>query len=153
VAPQLIGTNEHSLDAKGRVILPARFRTVFGPKAFLSKNEERCLALWTTEEFEKKLAEKVQLQTESKTQRNVVRLWAGGSAEVDIDRQGRLAIPSNLREFARLEVESPVLVVGVVDRVEFWNPREWEHSVAPDESELTGDSEPPGGEAPAAEAS
>jgi MraZ protein len=147
VAPQFFGTNEHSLDAKGRVILPARFRAEFGPKAFLSKNTERCLALWTAEEFQKQLAEKVQLQALGRLERNVARLWAAGSAEVDIDRQGRLAIPSHLREFARLEVESPILIVGILERVELWNPAEWELSVAPAEAQLTGESDEPRAEA------
>jgi MraZ protein len=144
VAPQFFGTNEHSLDAKGRVILPARYRAAFGPKAFLSKNLERCLALWTAEEFQKQLEEQVRLQEMGRLERNVARLWAAGTAEVEIDRQGRLAIPAPLRDFARLEVESPVLIVGILERVELWNPAEWEQNVVPAESQLTGEFDDPG---------
>jgi MraZ protein len=142
VAPRFFGRNEHSLDAKGRVILPARFRSQFGPQAFLSQYQDRCLALWTSDEFDKQLADQEQRQELGRTERNVARLWASGSAEVDIDRQGRLAIPPYLREFARLEVESPILVVGALNRVELWNPAEWESSVKPAEAQLTGESEP-----------
>jgi MraZ protein len=144
VAPRFFGRNEHSLDAKGRVILPARFRSQFGPQAFLSQYQDRCLALWTSDEFDKQLAEQEQRQELGRTERNVARLWASGSAEVDIDRQGRLAIPPYLREFARLEVESPILVVGALNRVELWNPAEWDLSVKPAEAQLTGESDEPG---------
>jgi len=66
---------------------------------------------------------------------------ASGSTDVEIDRQGRLAIPAYLREFALLE--SGVLVMGALNRVELWNPVEWETTVLPAEAELTsGRSEP-----------
>ena len=144
MAPRFFGRYEHSLDAKGRVILPARFRVQFGPQAYLSKYQDRCLALWTSDEFDKQLAEQEQRQELGRVERNVARLWSSGSAEVDIDRQGRLAIPAYLREFARLEVESPMLVVGTLNRVELWNPAEWALRVEPAESQLTDEyDEPP----------
>jgi len=137
VAARFFGRYEHSLDIKGRVILPARFRTHFGPLAYVSKYQERCLALWTPDEFQQQMDEQERLQDLGRTERNVARLWAAGSAEVDIDRQGRLAIPLYLREFAKLE--SGVLINGALNRVELWNPEEWEHKVRPAEAELTDD--------------
>jgi MraZ protein len=135
VAARFFGRFEHSLDVKGRLILPSRYRTQIGPQAFLSQYQDRCLALWTPEGFEKQMAEMERLQEQGRTQRNLARLMAAGSTDVDIDRQGRLAIPGYLREYARLE--SAVLVVGALNRVELWNPVEWETRVLPSESELT----------------
>ena len=66
-----------------------------------------------------------------RTDRNRARLWAANSHEVEIDRQGRMAIPAHLREFAGLEGD--VLVHGAIDRVELWSPAVWEHRVVPDE--------------------
>jgi MraZ protein len=141
VAARFFGRYEHSLDVKGRLILPSRFRTLIGPQAFLSQYQDRCLALWTPEEFEKQMAEMERLQDQGPVQRNLARIMASGSTDVDIDRQGRLAIPAYLREFALLE--TGVLVIGALNRVELWNPGEWETTVLPAEAELTsGRSEP-----------
>jgi MraZ protein len=144
VAPRFFGRYEHSLDAKGRVILPARFRTEFGPVAYVSQYHDRCLALWTSEEFDKKLADQEQRQDLGRTERNLARVWASGASVVDIDRQGRMAIPPYLREFAGLAAEHPVLVTGALNRVEFWSPSEYDRRVRPAEAQLTDDfDEPP----------
>jgi MraZ protein len=120
---------------KGRVILPARFRGQLGPQAYLSQYQDRCLALWTPDEFEKQMADMERLQEQGRTERNLARLWASSTTDVEIDRQGRMAIPAYLREFARLE--SAVLIVGALNRVELWSPTEWETRVLPAEVELT----------------
>jgi MraZ protein len=143
VAARFFGRHEHSLDAKGRVILPARFRASFGPQAYLSQYLDRCLALWPPDEFEKQMAEREVQQEQGRAERNLARVWASGSAEVEIDRQGRLAIPAYLRAFARLD--SGVLVIGALNRVELWDPTEWEARVLPAEAQLTED----GDESPA----
>jgi MraZ protein len=124
---------------KGRVILPARFRGQLGPQAYLSQYQDRCLALWTPEEFEKQMADMERLQEQGRAERNLARLWASSTTDVEIDRQGRMAIPAYLREFARLE--SAVLVVGALNRVELWSPAEWESRVLPAELQLTDDTE------------
>jgi MraZ protein len=72
-----------------------------------------------------------------RSDRNRARLWASNSAEVEIDRQGRMPIPSHLREFAALETE--VLVHGAIDRVELWNPPAWSERVLPEQSWLLED--------------
>lgn len=138
---RFFGRYEHSLDVKGRVILPARFRGDLGSHAFLSKHNERCLALWTPEEFDKKLAEMEQLQETGRQERNLARVWAAGSTEVEIDRQGRLAIPATMREFARLEGD--VLVMGAINRVELWDPSLWSEQVEPSERQLTEEEDTP----------
>lgn len=138
MAPRFFGTYEHSLDAKGRVILPARFRGQLGTPAYVSKYQERCLALWTSEEFEKQMADMSAKQEQGPDQRNLARIWSAGSAEVETDSQGRIALPSHLRTFAGLELETRVLVIGAVNRVELWNPGEWEVRVEPAEAQLVG---------------
>ena len=138
---RFFGRYEHSLDVKGRVILPARFRGDLGAHVFLSKHNERCLALWTPEEFDKKLAEMELLQESGRAERNLARVWAAGSTELEIDRQGRLAIPATMREFARLE--SDVLVMGAINRVELWDPSLWSEQVEPSERQLTEEEDTP----------
>jgi MraZ protein len=136
---RFFGRYEHSLDPKGRVILPAKFRAAFDEGGFLTQFHDRCLALWTPDEFEKQMRGMQEAQENGREQRNLARLWASGSAEVDVDRQGRMPIPQHLREFARLDGDC--LVIGAIDRVELWSPGEWSLKVAPSEGLLTEEAE------------
>ena len=135
---RFVGRYEHSLDTKGRVILPAKFRGPFERGGYLTQNTEGCLALWTPGEFERRMEVMLQRANEGHSaDRNRARIWASNSAEVEVDRQGRMPIPGHLRGFAKLEAE--VLVVGAIDRIELWNPAEWESRVLPEESWLLED--------------
>ncbi len=131
------GHYEHTLDGKGRIILPARFRPHFAGGGFLTKYFEGCLALWTPDVFAARM-EAMRARAESgRTGRNLSRAWSAGSYEVQIDEsQGRLQVPSDLRSWARLESE--VHVIGNIDRVELWSPAVWEENVAPDAEQLFG---------------
>ena len=126
-----VGRYEHSLDTKGRVILPAKFRADFERGAYLTENREGCLALWTPGEFQRQMQAMQDQASAGRTERNRARMWAASSHEVEIDRQGRMAIPAHLREFASLDGD--VLVCGAIDRVELWNPAVWRERVAPAE--------------------
>lgn len=132
-----VGRYEHSLDTKGRVILPSKFRAEFEHGGYLAQHTEGCLALWTPAEFERQTVAMVDRAESGRANRNRARLWASSSHEVEIDRQGRMAIPARLREFASLENE--VLVHGALDRIELWNPATWAEKVQPEESWLLGD--------------
>ncbi len=132
-----VGRYEHSLDTKGRVILPAKFRPSFEHGGFLTEHSEGCLALWTPGEFERQMDAMQESAAAGKTERNRARVWASSSADVEIDRQGRMPIPAHLRGFAKLESE--VLVLGVIDRVELWDPAAWAEKVLPEESWLLGE--------------
>ena len=132
---RFIGRYEHSLDAKGRVILPVKFRAPFEHGGFLSQFHDGCLALWTPDEFERQLESNQARSELGRDERNLARVWAGGSSEVEVDKSGRMPIPAYLRTFAQLEAE--VLVLGAIDRVELWSPPVWEEKVAPSERQLT----------------
>jgi MraZ protein len=134
-----VGRYEHSLDTKGRVILPVKFRAQFDRGGYLTQNSEGCLALWTPGEFERQMENMQGRAGSSRSDRNRARIWASNSADVEIDRQGRMPIPSHLRAFARLDTE--VLVHGAIDRVELWNPAAWAERVLPEENWLLGDDE------------
>ena len=131
---RFIGRYEHSLDAKGRVILPVKFRAPFERGGFLSQFHEGCLALWTPEEFERQLESMQQSAEQGRDERNLARVWAGGSAEVEVDKAGRMPIPAYLRAFSQLEVN--VLLIGAIDRVELWSPSVWAEKVLPSEQQL-----------------
>ena len=131
---RFIGRFEHSLDAKGRVILPVKFRPEFEHGGFLSQHKEGCLALWTPQEFDTQMDTIKEQAAASKDDRNLARVFASGSSEIEVDKSGRMPIPAYLRTFARLE--SDVVVIGAIDRVELWSPQVWEEKVLPSEQQL-----------------
>lgn len=135
---RFFGRYEHSLDSKGRVILPAKFRAPFEYGGYLSQYNDGCLALWTPDEFEHQMVEMQERASHGREDRNLARFWAAGSEEIKVDeRSGRMPIPQHLREFAQLDAD--VLVVGAIDRVEVWNPALWQARVQPVERRLTDD--------------
>ena len=132
---RFFGKHEHSLDVKGRVILPARFRPPFEKGGFLSQYTSRCLALWTPEEFDQQLERLDEQQESGRDEMNQARYFAAGTVEVEVDRQGRFIIPGPMREFARLE--NQVLLAGAINRIELWSPALWGERVEPAERALT----------------
>jgi MraZ protein len=132
---RFFGRHEHSLDDKGRVILPAKFRSHFEHGGYLAPEQDGCLSLWTPEQFEVQMDAMVERSAVSRSDRNLVRLWASTSHELEIDKQGRMAIPLRLRQYAHLVDE--VLVLGAIDRVELWDRQTWDEKVLPEEVRLT----------------
>ena len=124
VATRFFGRYDHALDAKGRVILPAKLRVHFTQPGFLTRHLEGCLALWTSEEFDKEVELRLEAAEQDVVERNKVREWSASVYEAEIDRQGRMAIPANLRDYAGLHQE--VVVIGMINRVELWSPARWD---------------------------
>lgn len=132
-----VGHFEHVLDAKGRLILPVRFRPEFERGGSLTHHYEGCLALWTPSEFERQQQEMLDLYRSGDTaSRNRARVWSSGASVVEVDRQGRFAIPSQSRIFSQLS--SDVLVIGSIDHIEIWSPERFQERVAPAEEFFNG---------------
>ena len=120
----LIGEYEHSLDVKGRVIMPAKLRQDMGEKFIVTKGLDGCLFAFSQQEwlnFETKLKA---LPLSDKNARNFVRFFLSGATECELDKQGRFLIPNNLRNVANLEKE--IVIIGVGTRLEIWNKNIWE---------------------------
>jgi len=132
---RFFGRYEHSLDGKGRVILPAKFRASFEHGGYLTQHDDGCLALWTPEEFERQMEEMHARAGSGRGERNMARFRASTTQELEVDRQGRMMIPLRMRGFAALEGD--VLVMGAIDRVELWDPERWSEKVGPEELRLT----------------
>lgn len=119
----LIGEYEHSLDAKGRLIMPVKIREDIGEKFIITKGLDGCLFGFSKNEwnnFEEKLKT---LPLTNKNARDFVRFFLSGAIECEIDKQGRFLIASNLREYAELEKEA--VITGVGTRIEIWNKDKW----------------------------
>ena len=113
----------HSIDPKGRVIVPVKFRESLGTEFVVTKGLDGCLFVFPNEEwniFEEKLKS---LPMSNKDARKFVRFFLAGAAVVELDKQGRILIPPVLRECAGLEKD--VVVVGVGNRVEIWDKGRW----------------------------
>ncbi len=120
-----IGEYEHNVDAKGRVIMPAKLREDIGDKFIITKGLDGCLFAYSQTEwanFEEKLKA---LPLAQKNARNFVRFFLSGAVECDIDKQGRFLIPANLREHAELDKE--IVIIGVGTRLEIWNRDKWQN--------------------------
>ena len=136
---RFVGRYEHSLDTKGRLVLPARLRTPFeGLGGYLAKGQEGCLALWPHERYEERLAllEAQADDTGDKRDRARVRLFASAEHVVP-DVQGRIAIAPYLQEWAGLD-PARVLVRGANRIVELWNLDRWEELELLAEQDLLG---------------
>lgn len=121
-----MGEYTHSIDIKGRVIVPAKFRDDLGEHFVVTKGLDGCLFVYDNKEwaaFEEKLKT---LPLTNKEARAFVRFFLAGAATVEVDKQGRILLPNVLREFAKLDKEA--VLVGVGSRVEIWSKENWEET-------------------------
>ena len=120
----LLGEYENSLDAKGRLIMPAKLREDIGEKFIITKGLDGCLFAFSLEEwknFEQKLRS---LPISNKDARAFSRFFFAGAIDCEIDKQGRFLISSNLRDFAELTKE--VVIIGMDSRIEIWSKDKWQ---------------------------
>jgi MraZ protein len=119
-----MGEYQHNMDTKGRVIIPVKFRENLGDKFVVTRGLDNCLFVYPMHEWaslEEKLSS---LPLTSKNARSFLRFFFSGANESDLDKQGRISIPANLREFANLEKE--IIVIGLANRVELWAKEKWD---------------------------
>lgn len=119
-----IGEYQHSVDKKGRVIIPAKFREKLGETFIMTKGLDNCLFIYPMDEW-KILEQKLKtLPLTRKDARAFVRFFFSGASECQLDKQGRILIPSNLRNHAEILKDS--VIIGVSNRVEVWSKEKWE---------------------------
>lgn len=119
-----LGEYKHSLDAKGRISIPVRFRTELGSSAIVTKGLEGCLSLYPKGEWENMAQRIANLPISSASARSFSRMMLSGAMEVEIDRLGRALLPSYLREYAGIDGEA--VMAGLYNRVEIWDKKSWE---------------------------
>lgn len=124
VRSMFLGRYNHTLDAKGRLAIPARFRDAVADGLVLTRGIDRCLALYPLDAW-RPLAEKVSaLPISDPDARNFRRLVFAEAADLALDAQGRILVPPELRRYAGLEREA--LVVGMDTAIEIWSPERWQ---------------------------
>lgn len=128
-----MGEYNHTIDTKGRLIIPSKFREALGEEFVVTKGLDGCLFVYDNKEwaaFEEKLKS---LPLTNKDARQFVRFFLAGAAMAEVDKQGRILVPSVLREFAGLDKE--VVLIGVASRVEIWSKERWENAASYEDME------------------
>ncbi len=119
-----MGEYNHTVDAKGRLIIPSRFRESLGDEFVVTKGLDGCLFVYDHAEwqvFEEKLKT---LPLTNKDARQFVRFFLAGAANVEVDKQGRILVPNVLRDFAGIDKDA--VLIGVASRIEIWSKERWE---------------------------
>ena len=122
----------HTIDAKGRVFIPAKYREALGEQFVLTKGLDGCLFLYPNQEWER-FAEQLKALPSTKEARQLQRFFLAGAAEAEIDKQGRILIPANLRQHAALDKQA--VFVGMLGKVELWSEERWENNTLEDMDE------------------
>lgn len=128
-----LGEFHHSLDEKGRIILPSKFREPLSRGAIISKGDG-CLFIYTLEEFEQVANEIREKAKSSSRLREAARSFFAGASDATPDKQGRLTLPNQLRTYAKLKKE--VTVLGVYSRIEIWDDASWNSRSAEGDASL-----------------
>ena len=122
-----MGEYNHTIDAKGRLIIPAKFREVLGDEFVVTKGMDGCLFVFDNSEWQA-FAEKLRsLPMIDKEVRQFTRFFLAGAASVEVDKQGRILLPSVLRDFAGITKDT--VLIGVGSRIEIWSKYRWEGTV------------------------
>lgn len=118
-----MGEYNHTIDAKGRLIIPSKFREALGSEFVFTKGLDGCLFVFPMKEweaFEEKLRS---LPLIDKNARKFSRFFLAGASTCELDKQGRILVPGTLREFAQMDKE--VVLTGMLDRIEVWSKEQW----------------------------
>jgi MraZ protein len=119
-----MGEYRHNLDAKGRIIIPSRFREELGRIIILTRGLDGCIFVYTRDQWQSLLENLARLPSTKKEARQYVHFLTAKAAECEIDNQGRVLIPASLAEEVKIEKECVVL--GINDHVEIWSKPLWD---------------------------
>ena len=122
------GEYEHSMDRKGRLIIPSKFREVFKEnyveRFFVTRGLDTCLFVFAEDEWKKQESRFRSLSFTNREARQFNRIYFSGACEVTCDRQGRILVPQYLKDFAK--IKNDAIVVGVSNRMEIWAKDQWQ---------------------------
>lgn len=134
-----LGTYEPKMDDKSRIILPAKFRDQLSEGLVLTRGQERCLYVFSTQEFSEMFETLRKAPTTSKTARDYIRVLMSGASDEVLDRQGRITVPAPLRAYAGLSRD--LVVIGAGTRAEIWQAEAWSEYLAAQEEQFAATAE------------
>lgn len=130
------GTYEHTLDTKGRVIVPARFRERLADGLVLAPGQDRCIEIYPVDAFARRVEEWRARPREDRRVRSFLRVLLSGAHEDTLDSQGRVTVPPRLRDYADLDRE--LVIAGADEHLELWDREAWERYLAEAEPAFAG---------------
>jgi transcriptional regulator MraZ len=119
------GEHHYSLDDKGRIVLPPKFRRALGDTVVVTRGLDECIAIYAPQEWSKN---EKKLRAQAVHRRDFVRFMLASAEDVEVDRQGRMTLPAHLRAYAKIERDA--VVVGVGSRLEIWSLANWQRYIA-----------------------
>ena len=119
-----LGEYSHSLDGKGRVVMPSKFRPSLDDGCVVTKGQERCVYVFPMDKWHEESSKVLRLPRTDRRARNYARSFFASASDQTLDRQGQVQIPESLRRYAGLEKD--LAVVGVADRIEVWATDVWQ---------------------------
>ncbi|HIU26023.1 MAG TPA: division/cell wall cluster transcriptional repressor MraZ [Candidatus Copromorpha excrementigallinarum] len=135
-----VGKFNNSIDSKSRMIVPAKFREGLGGKCIIAKALDKCLTIYPVDEWEKFAEEKLEILPAGNPQaRKLKRHFYSSAAECDVDKQGRLTLPQELKEYAGIEKD--LITVGSNKTIEIWSREYWTDEIDPETEEVMNASE------------
>jgi MraZ protein len=126
-----LGEYQHNIDDKGRIIVPSKFREALGPQFIITRGLDHCLFVYPKEEWAAMEQKLKSLPLMKSDVRAFTRFFFSGATECELDKQGRVNIPGNLREYAKLDKDC--VVIGVSSRIEIWSKAIWDEYYAQSE--------------------
>ena len=118
-----MGEYSHTIDTKGRLIIPSKFREELGETFVVTKGLDGCLCVFSAEEWKAFEIKLKSLPLTNKNARQFARFFVAGATPCELDKQGRILLPATLREFAGLEKD--VVLTGMLNRIEIWSKEKW----------------------------
>ena len=128
-----MGEYNHTVDAKGRLIVPSKFRELLGEEFVITKGLDGCLFMYSSEEWKNIEVKFREISQFSKDARKFARFFFASAAVCEVDKQGRVLISAVLREFAGIEKE--VVLAGVLNHIEIWSKDRWQETSEYDDVE------------------
>ena len=118
-----MGEYSHTIDTKGRLIIPSKFREELGETFVVTKGLDGCLFVFSDEEWKAFEIKLKSVPLTNKNARQFARFFVAGATPCELDKQGRILLPATLREFAGLEKD--VVLTGMLNRIEIWSKEKW----------------------------
>jgi MraZ protein len=132
-----VGVYERQLDERGRVALPTAFRSTIGEQCYLTYGDDGCVRIMSADVFHVEAQEMIDRVKAGEVSRAKQRVFASSVVVAGIDKQGRILVDPRLREHAAIDLQTPVTVLGALDRIEIWEPTRYEQQEAVGLQEMT----------------
>ena len=120
-----MGTSNNSIDEKNRMIVPSKLRAGLGSRCILTKGLDKCLYIYTTEDWDKQMEKIARLPESDPKVRAFIRHFCANACECEFDKQGRIIIPQELKAYAG--IEKYLVTMGAMSRIEIWSKEVWEN--------------------------